>query len=482
MKIKEIKIANYLGIENIEISDLDEKGAAFTGSPRKGKTSILDAIVQAVANDSHRDKFVRDEKNPAKIYIKMDNGLEITRSFSADGKKNTDVSVNGLRPKAPETYLKGLLGEKVVMIDPNIMLLKGKEKELSEQIINLLPIKVTRAMAMEWVGESPPVDYDLHGLVVCKDIESLYYDNRTEINREIKTTDGRIETIQNKIPEGYDPQEWRDVVLSETFKEITVATNNNNFRKDAAALIDGESMEIKELKGKYDSALLSIDKSVMDEEKETNVEIQELKKRIEILENQKTQSAKATNKLKEQEKENYELAVLKRKERTTKAKDFLNNTPEIDVASLEEKSLNVEKMKGHLNSYDELQSLLADLKKQKGEAESINKKLQTIRLKPIELLKQSNLPIGNLSIGDNRNILVNNLPINNLSTSEIVELLCDIEIAKTSELQFVCLDKWESLGIDDTEVSDLIKAKFKKAGIQLFYTKVTSGELTISEI
>jgi len=220
----------------------------------------------------------------------------------------------------------------------------------------------------------------------------------------------------------------------------------------------------------------------MDEEKEINAEIQELEKRIEVLKNQKAQATKATNKLKEQEKENYELAVLKRKERTTKAKDFLNNTPEIDVASLEEKSLNVEKMKGHLNSYDELQSLLADLKKQKGEAESINKKLQTIRLKPIELLKQSNLPIGNLSIGDNRNILVNNLPINNLSTSEIVELLCDIEIAKTSELQFVCLDKWESLGIDDTEVSDLIKAKFKKAGIQLFYTKVTSGELTISEI
>ena len=482
MKIKEIKIANYLGIENIEISDLDEKGAAFTGSPRKGKTSILDAIVQAVANDAHRDKFVRDEKNPAKIYIKMDNGLEITRSFSANGKKATDVSINGLRPKAPETYLKGLLGEKVVMIDPNIMLLKGKEKELSEQILNLLPIKVTRAMAMEWVGESPPVDYDLHGLVVCKDIEGRYYANRTEINRETKIIDGGIEAIKNKIPDGYDPQEWRDVVLSETFKEITVATTNNNFRNDAFILIDEESKDIEELKGKYDSVLLSIDKSVMDEEKEINAEIQELEKRIEVLKSQKTQATKATNKLKEQEKENHKVVVLKRKERTTKAKDFLDSNPEIDVASLEEKSLNVEKMKGYLNSYDELQLLFADLKKQEKKVESINKKLQTIRLKPLELLKQSNLPIENLSIGDNGNILVNDLPISNLSTSEIVELLCDIEIAKTSELQFVCLDKWESLGIDDTTISDLIKKKFEKAGIQLFYTKVTSGELTISEI
>ena len=482
MKIKEIKIANYLGIENIEISDLDEKGAAFTGSPRKGKTSILDAIVQAVANDAHRDKFVRDEKNPAKIYIKMDNGLEITRSFSANGKKATDVSINGLRPKAPETYLKGLLGEKVVMIDPNIMLLKGKEKELSEQILNLLPIKVTRAMAMEWVGESPPVDYDLHGLVVCKDIEGRYYANRTEINRETKIIDGGIEAIKNKIPDGYDPQEWRDVVLSETFKEITVATTNNNFRNDAFILIDEESKDIEELKGKYDSVLLSIDKSVMDEEKEINAEIQELEKRIEVLKNQKAQATKATNKLKEQEKENHKVVVLKRKERTTKAKDFLDSNPEIDVASLEEKSLNVEKMKGYLNSYDELQLLFADLEKQKEKVESINKKLQTIRLKPLELLKQSNLPIKNLSIGENGNILVNDLPISNLSTSEIVELLCDIEIAKTSELQFVCLDKWESLGIDDTTISDLIKKKFEKAGIQLFYTKVTSGELTISEI
>jgi len=482
MKIKEIKIANYLGIENIEISDLDEKGAAFTGSPRKGKTSILDAIVQAVANDAHRDKFVRDEKNPAKIYIKMDNGLEITRSFSANGKKATDVSINGLRPKAPETYLKGLLGEKVVMIDPNIMLLKGKEKELSEQILNLLPIKVTRAMAMEWVGESPPVDYDLHGLVVCKDIEGRYYANRTEINRETKIIDGGIEAIKNKIPDGYDPQEWRDVVLSETFKEITVATTNNNFRNDAFILIDEESKDIEELKGKYDSVLLSIDKSVMDEEKEINAEIQELEKRIEVLKNQKAQATKATNKLKEQEKENHKVVVLKRKERTTKAKDFLDSNPEIDVASLEEKSLNVEKMKGYLNSYDELQLLFADLKKQEKKVESINKKLQTIRLKPLELLKQSNLPIENLSIGDNGNILVNDLPISNLSTSEIVELLCDIEIAKTSELQFVCLDKWESLGIEDSTVSNLIKRKFEKAGIQLFYTKVTSGELTISEI
>jgi len=141
-----------------------------------------------------------------------------------------------------------------------------------------------------------------------------------------------------------------------------------------------------------------------------------------------------------------------------------------------------ETMKGYLNVSDRLKGMVDDLNNHQKSSDESTDKLNIIRSKPIELLKQNNLPIENLSISKEGNILINDLPLKNLSTSELVELLCDIEIAKTSEIQFVCVDRWESLGVVDSTVADLIKKKFADANIQLFYTKVTSGELTISEI
>ena len=482
MKIKEIKIANYLGIENIEITDVDKKGAAFTGASRKGKTSILDAIIQAVANDAHREKFVKDEEHPARIYIKMDNGLEIMRTFTADGKKTTNVSIDGGRPNAPESYLKKLLGDKVVMIDPNIMMLAGKQKELSEQILALLPIKVTRQMALEWLGEAPPVDYTIHGLLVCKDIETLYYTKRADINREIKLLNGGIETTQEKIPEGYNQEEWRDVVLSDIFKKISEAENINNLRENARFVRDKESDDLDELKSKYEASLFVIEKSIISKQRSIDMEIQELEKRIEVLKSQKQQIADSTNDLKKKESERYEQNFRKRKTETKAAENFLADNPEIDVDVIREKAMYAETMKGYLNVSDRLKGMVDDLNNHQKSSDESTDKLNIIRSKPIELLKQNNLPIENLSISKEGNILINDLPLKNLSTSELVELLCDIEIAKTSEIQFVCVDRWESLGVVDSTVADLIKKKFADANIQLFYTKVTSGELTISEI
>jgi len=96
-------------------------------------------------------------------------------------------------------------------------------------------------MALEWLGEAPPVDYTIHGLLVCKDIETLYYTKRADINREIKLLNGGIETTQEKIPEGYNQEEWRDVVLSDIFKKISEAENINNLRENARFVRDKES-------------------------------------------------------------------------------------------------------------------------------------------------------------------------------------------------------------------------------------------------
>jgi len=482
MKIKEIKIANYLGIENIGITDVDEKGAAFTGASRKGKTSILDAIVQAVANDAHREKFVRDEEHPAKIYIKMDTGLEIMRTFTSDGKKNTSVSIDGGKPNAPETYLKKLLGDKVVMIDPNIMMLAGKDKELTEQILALLPIKVSRENVKDWLDEIPPVDYTQHGLIVCKDIETLYYSKRADLNREAKIVEGGIDSTRETLPEKYEPEKWRNIVLSDLFNKVSEGKTINQSRALATVTKDSEKEELENFKNTYDSALFIIDKSILSKQRAVQMEIDDLETRIAELRGQLKTIETSEEDRKISEKKNYEQKIYIRKQKTKDAVKFIKDNPPINTEALQALAINAEEMKGFLKTYDQISFMVEDFEQKTKESKMVSEQLDIIRSKPADLLRESNLPIKNFGINEKGRILINDLPLKNLSTSELLELLCDIEIAKTSEIQFVCVDRWESLGYENTEIPDLIKKKFSDAGIQLFYTRVTSGELTISEI
>jgi len=482
MKIKEIKIANYLGIENIGIENISEKGVAFSGKSRIGKTSILDAIVQAVTNNVDREKILRDDSQPAKIYVKMDNGLEILRVFSPDGGKDTILSVDGGHPNAPERYLKGLLGDKVVMIDPSIMLLKGKEKELSEQILSLLSIKVTKKMAQEWFGETPPVDYNNHGLLVCKDIETLYYTRRADINRGAKLVFGGIETAKEKLPENYNPEDWKDVSLSGLFKKVEDGIAVNREREHARFLRDSEQTDIEEMVEKHKMELFVIDKSVKGKCDAIDSTIGELQKKIRELQMQKETILESTNDLKSREYNRHKKMIEARKLQTRQAEDYIDSHPAVDVDSLREEAERAEEMKGYLWAFERVDDMVTDSQMMVKQSAELTEKINKARSKPIELLRENRLPIKNLGIDEKGKILINNLPIKNLSTSEIVELLCDIEIAKTSDLQFVCVDRWESLGEEDSDVPKIIKKKFEEAGIQLFYAEVTSGELKIIEI
>ena len=479
MKIKKLEIGNYLGIEELSLP-IDEKGAAIQGGSRKGKTSLLDAIVQTVTNDNPRTKIVRNENEPAKIYVEMDDGHKITRTFNAAGYKTVSIEKDGMRPKGPETYLKGLLGSRVMMIDPTVLLHRPeKEKELAETILSLLPIEVTPEDANKWFREIVPVDYNQHGLKVCKDIENYYYGSRTGVNRELKTLKVEASSIKEKLPKGYAREEWQDINLSERFQKVQDAMNIRQQRKEMQDIISNEKTDIESLQDKHEVALKKYELDANRKKAEILNRIQELEKKIAVFKSELKNIENNHNSIKNEFDAKLEGLIKERKFKTQKAKQFLEDNPVQDIEKLQEEVGHAEKMKAYVPLSEQLENTLELLTEKEKQAAELTAKIEIIRNKPIELLSNINIPIQGLSVDGSGNVLINNLPLSNLSTSEITELLCDIEIAKTSEVKFVCVDRWESLS---TELQEIIQRKFTDAGIQLFYTEVTAGELLISDI
>ena len=480
MKIKELRINNYLGIENIIINPT-EKGASIEGDNKKGKSSILNAITQAITNTNPRTKIVRHEGDSAKIYVEMDTGLEISRAYTADGKKKVSIEQNGMRPTTPETYLKQVLGTRAITIDPFALIMKpGKENELAETILSLLPVDVTKENVMEWFsGNVPFIDYKQHGLKVLKDLEGFFYAARTGLNRELEAYKSELAITIKKLPKNYDPAEWEDVKLSDMFEVVQTAIKHNLAIEQAEKIVRTEPTEIQNIAHAYESSRFVITTEQAESKKEIEEQIETLKFQLKTREAELDLIDKNTAKLMKETYGKQHKEIDDVKAGTEKQKEFLETAVEMDVEELRKEAFHTEKMKILIEPAKRVFSLETKIKELKADVGNAKAKIKIAREKPMELLRKMKLPVSNLSIGDTGEVLINDLPIDNQSDSELIELLCDVEIAKTSDIAFVCVDRWESLG---EALQKIVQKKFTDAGIQLFYTKVTAGELSVNDI
>ncbi len=479
MKIKELRVLNYLGIEDVTIHP-SEKGSSIEGTSRKGKTSILNAIAQAVTNDNPRTKIIRDDKSPAKLYIEMDDGHIINRTFSPDGKKDVRIEKDGVRPSAPETYLRKILGARVVSIDPRILLFgSGREKELSDTILSLLPISIKKEDTESWIGESPMIDYRQHGLTALKDIERNLYERRTDINRALNDTTTKAAALKESLPPKYDVDFWRKKSLGDIYGKIEKGRTINEERQRLQETIDQEAKDLEIIEMRTENAKQKVEDVTSSMITNITNEIRDLEMKIQVLKEGKQRLEKEKDGKKLDVQKQGEKAKSDRKEITKRSREKLAEYKPVDISGLKTQAEETEKMQRLIPIATEAKDLAIKAETLKEESENLTKRLTTIRNKPAELLAKMKMPIADLSISDEGMVLIKGLPLKNQSTSELAELLCDIEIAKTSDVQFVCIDGWESMG---EEIQEILQRKFTEAGIQLFYTKVTTGELKIRDL
>jgi len=503
MRIARLEFRNCLGISEFEHQA--GKINLISGDNEKGKTSVLEAIERALYNTDRRATFVKDDADIATLYVELDNGLSVDRKVKSSGQMSIKVEKEGALVRKPETFLKSLIGEHPFAFNP-IDFMQKKDKEQTEILLSLIPMKITEEDLKKWFGEVPPVNLNQHAIHVLAYLaEKYYYDMRTVANGEVKECESEITSIFNQLPDNFDGNKWRNVNIGKLWNKVRDAEQINTNRDKAQEIIDGQAETIKAIKNRY--ALKANEakeycqfrtqkaKDGITEEKETikqeiagiEEQIRELQQQIELKKQELSQvddKAKLRIESFENERDIQLKAIEEQKdaeiEKATalceKSKQYLEDHPEIDVEPLQEQAEEAEEMKGYVNLFDNLVRLRTELKTKKANANRLDNCVALARTKPAELMKKAKMPVKGLGVNDEMQITIDGLPIKNLSTSRQIKLALDIARATAGPLKLICIDRFESFSPKNQKVA---LEEMRKDDFQYFVSTVSNDDMKV---
>jgi DNA repair exonuclease SbcCD ATPase subunit len=541
-KIKRLVTRQALGLEEYSVNFGNVN--IISGGNAKGKTSILEIIEKALYNTDRRDKFVRTGADKAFIEIETDDGMKVERTVVEDGSSSVKVTRDGIPVRAPQTFLDQLLGvskerKDVFAFNPVDFMLKSA-KDQSKIILSMIPFYVTQADMMQWFGKVPPVNPNMHGLLVLKELEKYWYDARHEANGAVRATQAEVEALQKQLPDNYQVEEWENFSTMALSDEIRKGEQTNNFRKQGQDLIDGleatkqtinnkydlqvkEQEELLEFKiGKAKQGIEAQKQTIQEEINSLGIQISQhdirIKELLQEIENEKgkIKDIEQEIKLKQKDLDNFDNSILTTKtesltnemntainainenrqrelneaaERVVKAEKYLADNPEVDIKPLEDKYAEAEKMKGFVEMAHNLQNIMQRMQKETELAEKYDNFVELCRKKPAELLKTIELPVKGLAIetikdGEKEeNIVVfDGQTLKNHNTAKQVTICIDIAkaYAKDNPMKLLCVDKIEHL--DATARQEFFKQIEADEEYQYFVTWVTDGDMNVKTV
>ena len=526
-KIKRLVIRNCLGIEerSIDVGNVN----IISGGNAKGKTTILEAVEKALYNSDRRDQFVRVGADKAYVELETDDGMKVERIVDAEGKSDVKVTIDGIPKRAPQTFLDQLFGvskeRKDVFAFNPVDFMNKPAKEQSKILLSMMPIAVTQEDMLNWFGKVPPVNPNMHGLLVLKELEKHWYDARHEANGAVRATQSEVEALQNQLPDNYDAAKWENTSLMELSDRIREFEKVNGLREKAQELINTQDEKKKAINDKYDlqvkeqeelkdfkveRAQKEIDKqkdSINGEIKTFRFDIQcheeNIQELLKLIEEEKKGIVDLENriKIKENDLKTLDSSILTTKteslvnemniaikaidekrqqeikdldERLKQAESYLaENEDKTDkIWELDQEYKTAEKMKGFVEMAHNLQKVENRLKTENEAAEKYDRFVQFCRNKPAEYLQNTQLPVQGLSINDEGLVTIDGLPLKNLNTAKQVTVCLDIAraYAKDTYLKIINLDKMEHL--DPVVRAEFLAQVEADEEFQYFITKV----------
>lgn len=478
MKISKLKIENLYGIEELELGD---KSVELTGSNGVGKSSVIDAIRLALTNNSRRKYVVKNGETEGRIYVKLDDGITIDRKRRTDKSDYKSIKdSNGNEINSPETFLKDIFTP--LQLEP-VEFLNMSEQEQNRILLNLIDFKEDKTEFIKKnFGELPSwVNYNDSILEILNQIQSKdgeYYQNREEINRNIRNGLAIIKDIAKDIPENYDADKWKNYTLSDKYEELNKKKDHNNKIDRSIDYKKNYDDTIKRYKAELDARLVTIKSTIENRKKDLEDSILNLKNQIALLEKdlENVDSQYIIEENKAQATYNEEVAKLE--ENIKIANEWIAKEKE-DTDTLENELKLAEEMKGHLNEYDRMISMQANIDSLNSQSEELTKKIELARELPGKILKEANIPVKNLTV-ENGIPLVNGLPINGLSEGEKLDLCIDVTLAKENTLKLILIDGIERMSDANKQK---IYEKCKNCGVQVISTRTTNEDtLTIIEL
>ena len=469
MKTTKIKIKNLFGISETE---LDGSSVELTGKKGTGKSSVLDAIRFALTNASDRDYVVKNGENEGEIIIETDANLTIDRKKRTDKADYKSIKEFGKEVQKPQEFLNDIFTP--LQLDP-VAFTRMSRQDQNRMILDLIEFDWDLNWIREQFGEIPEgVDYKLNILQVLNDIQAdngAYFQNRQNVNREIKEKNAIVNDIAKDIPAKYDAEKWEKYELGDKYRELEKVQRDNDTIARAKMFKDSYDNKSRGIQADRDIAISAEEKAIANEREQITGTIERLKAEIKDQENRLVGlDGKLEDKKKVAEAQ-YQEAMAKLDKDTGVANEWADKTP-IDTEDLSEEVKTAEAMKKHLNEYARMRSYQIEVDRLKAVSDEYTRKIELARELPSTILQTATIPINGLEI-ENGIPVINGLPVSNLSDGEKLDLCVDVAISKKNNLQIILVDGAERL---DDESRKNLYAKCKEKGLQLIATRTTNGE------
>lgn len=469
MKISRITIRNLFGITE---RDLTGKSVELSGPKGSGKTSVLDAIRYALTNKSERDYIIHQGATEGEILIETDTGLSIDRKTKITKADSVKVKDGNMLQTRPAEFLNGIFTP--LQLNP-IEFTQMPRQEKNRVILNLIEFQ----WSVEWIrqqfGEIPAgINYDQHILQVLADIQAdngIYYKSRQELNSRTLFQTKAVSDIAKTIPEGYQFEKWNTYDTGTKYTELEKKRRQNSLIEKAKMFAEGYDNKLRSIEADREIAKSAAGKAIQGERESIKSTIERLKAEL-IAEQNKltTLDSKLADK----------TAVIEADYKAAKSKLDADNQislewsdkPTEPVDDLLDEINEAEAMKKHLNEYQRMVRMQAEVEQMQAESDALTEKIKLARELPGEILRTATIPIAGLTV-ENGIPLINGLPISNLSDGELLELCVDITIQKPGGLQIILLDGAERL---DSASREKLYQRCKDKGLQLIATRVSDSE------
>lgn len=476
MRIAKIQIKNLLGIKEKELGG---ESVELVGKNGAGKSSIIDAIRYALTNRSNRDYLIRKGETEGEILIETDTGLTIDRKARANQADYKSIKQNGAAVQKPEAFLSEIFTE--MQLNP-VEFLNMSKNEQNRIILNMIEYGWDLNTIKEWFGEIPSwINYDQNILQILNDIQSekgQYFQNRQNINRDIRNKRAICEDIANGIPANYNVEYWENASTGELYKKIESIRRTNQLIEQAHMLQDSRESKVRKFDADRQIAISALDQELGNRQSYIEKEIVKLQAQIKELETEKSNlGAKKQDKLAVIENQ-YKASVAKFDAQVAEYAEYLTMDKH-DTTELQKQAEEMETMKGHVNEYRRMQRTEGEIEELKAESDALTAKIEKARSLPGEILQSAVIPICGLTV-ENGIPLINGLPVSNLSDGEKLDLCVDVAIQKPNGLQIILIDGVEKLS---TELKNRLYEKCKEKGLQIIATRTTDDpDLTVIEL
>lgn len=397
MKIIEFRAERFKRLSAVEITP-EGNTVIISGRNGQGKSSVLDAIWLALGGgnatkDSATTVPIKEGEKDAVVRLDL-GAMVVTRKWTTSGSTLTVEGADGRKYSSPQTLLDTLVG--TISFDP-LSFAKMPPMEQRSQLIDMVKL---------------PVDLD-----ELSAQRKAFYDQRTFVNRELKTIQAELAGIQ--LPDNDVPEE--EISIAEMTKKIGMAQDQRS-----RIIMGRQRLQEKVEKGKALRELIQ----------------------------QKTE----------------ELTALANQIRSET--EMLESCKEPDVQAMRSQLENAEQINKLVRQKKHKADLQVRLNDKTTESDGITQQIESIDRTKKEAFLNVRFPVDGLAV-DEEGITYNGIPFRQCSSAEQLKVCVAIASALNPEIRVIRVPDASLL---DEESMKVMQDLAQQQDIQIWMERVTDGK------